>query len=300
MLETEITVGNRVQVGGLGVFPLFGAPREEPAYLTGPEAFEAGLLELGELSPPEVPSLLATNLGTLPVLLVEGEVLVGGDQDRTMNVTVLCPPRSVIIVPVSCVEAGRWGTRRNVAGANRHAPGSLRSVKTATLHPRTADVADRRADQSRVWEEVSRQSAAHGIRSDTAALDDVHRQIEQRVTDDLDRLTPAPGQIGVACAVGDEVVGIDLFDRPATLARYLRGVVSGYAMDAPAGPPGPDAFRAINRLLAVIGETGAQTGPGVGLGEEVLLRGPEVVGIGLRYGGSVVHLAAFPTPAGVG
>jgi hypothetical protein len=176
----------------------------------------------------------------------------------------------------------------------------LRSVKTATLHPRTADVADRRADQSRVWEEVSRQSAAHGIRSDTAALDDVHRQIEQRVTDDLDRLTPAPGQIGVACAVGDEVVGIDLFDRPAALARYLRGVVSGYAMDAPAGPPGPDAFRAIIRLLAVIGETGAETGPGVGLGEEVLLRGPEVVGIGLRYGGSVVHLAAFPTPAGVG
>jgi hypothetical protein len=179
----------------------------------------------------------------------------------------------------------------------------LRSVKTATLHPRTADAADRRADQSRVWEEVSRQSRVHGVSSDTAALDEVNRHIEQRVKHDLDRLAPAPGQIGVACAVGDEVVGIDLFDRPATLARYLRAVVSGHALDAPSGPPGPDAFRAITRLLALlaaVGETGGETGPGAGLGEEVLIRGPEVVGIGLRYGGSLVHLAAFPTPTGVG
>ena len=70
---------------------------------------------MSELDPPEVPSLAIFNLALVPILLVEGEMLVGGDQNRTMNVTVLCPPQVRTVVPVSCVEAGRWGKRRTVS-----------------------------------------------------------------------------------------------------------------------------------------------------------------------------------------
>ena len=159
LLDFEVEIGERTQIGGLSVFPLIGGQFRAPAYLTGPEAFEAGLLEVNELDPPEVPKLAVTNLSDLPVLLVEGEMLVGGDQNRTMNVTVLCPPRTRTVVPVSCVEAGRWGARRTMSGKRKHAPGSLRAAKTAYLESRSDDVGARGSDQGLVWEEVRRQSA---------------------------------------------------------------------------------------------------------------------------------------------
>ena len=92
VLEFDVSVGDGVAVGGLQVFPLTSEKAGGPPYLTGPEAYEAGLIEVSELDPPEVPLLSVTNLADVPILLVEGELLIGGDQDRTMNVTVLCPP----------------------------------------------------------------------------------------------------------------------------------------------------------------------------------------------------------------
>ena len=295
VFEFDVKVGMGVQVGGLSVFPLMSVRVDGPPYLTGPEAFEAGLINVSELEPPKVPFLSIGNLAEVPILLVEGEMLVGGDQNRTMNVTVLCPPQTRTVVPVSCVESGRWGARRTISASNRHAPGSLRATKTTNLEPRTSDTAGRRSDQHRVWGEVDRQSYAHSVHSETAALDDVQEQIEDRIAAQLDLVEPVTGQIGVICTIGDHVVGMDLFDKPSTLEKYLRGIIAGHALDAPTPVESSDVIRAIERFLALVGTSTRETGEGVGLGEEVLLRGA-VAGIGLAYEECLVHLAAFPIP----
>jgi hypothetical protein len=295
MFEVEVELGDELVIGGLSVFPLTGIRETGPAYLTGPEAFEAGMIQVSELDPPEVPFLAITNLALVPILLVEGEMLVGGDQNRTMNVTVLCPPQVRTVVPVSCVEAGRWGKRRIVSASSKHAPGSLRAAKTAKLEPRSDAVSSRRSDQGLVWDEVERQSMAHDVFSETSALDDVQEEMEDRLAPELEKIRTVPGQIGVICTIGEQVVGLDLFDKPATLERYLRGIVAGHALDAPVQPSSADPIRAIEHFLAQIDGTGRDTGRGVGLGEEIMLRG-EVAGIGLIYENSLVHFAAFPTP----
>ena len=295
MLEIEIELGDRLVIGGLSVFPLTGVRTDGPAYLTGPEAFEAGLIEVSELEPPEVPSLAITNLADVPILLVEGEMLVGGDQNRTMNVTVLIPPHARTVVPVSCVEAGRWGARRTVSASTKLAPGSLRATKTANLEPRSEDSSRRRSDQGLVWGEVERQSMAHNIYSETSALDDVQEEIEDRIAQELDQIKPVANQIGVICAIGEQVVGLDLFDKASTLDKYLRGIIAGHVLDASSPLAGSDPITAIERFLAQIDVAGRNTGRGVGLGEEVLLHG-DVAGIGLSYEKCLVHLAAFPTP----
>jgi hypothetical protein len=296
VLEFEVKVGDGMAVGGLRVFPLTSEKVGGPPYLTGPEAYEAGLIEVSELDPPEVPFLSVTNLADVPILLVEGEMLIGGDQDRTTNVTVLCPPQALIDVPVSCVEAGRWGSRRTISASSRHAPGSLRAAKIANLEPRTGDASSRRSDQGRVWDEVERQSTAHGVDSETSALDDVQREVEARVADQLDRIEPFSDQIGVVCTIGDQVLGLDLFDKPATLERYLRGIIAGHALDAPSSTWNSDSIRAIERFLGEVDSAGRDTGRGVGLGEEIFLHG-NVAGIGLTYQEHLIHLAAFTAPA---
>jgi hypothetical protein len=295
MFEVEVELGDELAIGGLSVFPLTGRGEAGPAYLTGPEAFEAGMIQVSELDPPQVPSLAIFNLALVPILLVEGEMLVGGDQNRTMNVTVLCPPQVQTVVPVSCVEAGRWGKRRTVSASSKHAPGSLRAAKTAKLESMSADLSSRRSDQGLIWHEVERQSRAHEVFSETSALDDVQEQVEDRLAPEFEKIRTVPGQIGVICTIGEQVVGVDLFDKPSTLERYLRSIVAGHALDAPSRSSGGDPIRAIERFLAQIDGTACETGPGVGVGEEVLLRG-EVAGIGLLYDDFLVHLAAFPVP----
>jgi hypothetical protein len=242
-----------------------------------------------------VPFLAVTNLADVPILLVEGEMLIGGDQNRTMNVTVLLPPRERTVVPVSCVEAGRWGGRRIMSASSRHAPGSLRAAKTASLEDRTDDSTSRRSDQGRVWDEVDRQSAVHQVFSETSALDDVQQQIEDRLAERLDRIRPEPGQVGVVCAVGDEVVGLDLFDRSSTLGQYLRGIIAGHALDAPDDTRSGVTVASAERFLEQVATAGVDSGHGVGLGEEALLQGG-IAGVGLSYDERLVHLAAFPTP----
>lgn len=295
VFEVDVIVGDRIAVGGIGVFPLTSKDvKSGPPYLTAPEAYEAGLIEVSELDPPEVPRLAVTNLADVPVLLVEGEMLTGGDQNRTMNVTVLCPAGVQIHVPVSCVEAGRWGSRRAMSSPGRHAPGSLRAAKTAHLEARTFDASSRRSSQRRVWEEVERQSVVHEVASETFALEDVQREVEGRIADELDQIAPVPDQIGVVCTIGDRVIGMDLFDKPATLAWYLRGIVAGHVLDAPPEGPDSDAIRSVERFLRQVNSASRDSGRGVGLGQELGLSG-EVTGIGLTYEGSLVHVAAFAT-----
>ena len=55
-----------------------------------------------------MPELEAENRGDLPVLLVDGDQLVGAKQNRIINLTILVPPGKTIVIPVSCVEARRW------------------------------------------------------------------------------------------------------------------------------------------------------------------------------------------------
>jgi hypothetical protein len=296
LLGVDLELGNQIEVGDLNVFPLLGSGPPRVSYLSGPEAIGTGLIEVSELNRPEVSSLLVKNVSSLPVLLLEGEMLIGINQNRTMNVTVLCPPMTTTMVPVSCVEEGRWRAkgRGAVADKRRVASGSLRSAKTSHLEARGDDPTRRTSKQSVIWESVRRYGAAHGVRlSDSVALDEVQEHVEELLRDELSRVKAQSHQVGVVCALGDRVLGMDLFDNPDTLDLYLRPIIAGHALDATDRRGAANPLGAVQEFLGLVNDCEMESGAGVGLGNEILLRGP-VVGIGLHYEGSLVHLAAYP------
>src|ERR1700683_5162200 len=107
----SITVGDPTHFVGLTIFPLFrnGTAPAKPEYTLLEEAIGRGTARVTELGAGgSVPELRFENLGEKPVLLLDGEQLVGGKQNRALNLTILAPARQVIVIPVSCVEAGRW------------------------------------------------------------------------------------------------------------------------------------------------------------------------------------------------
>ena len=81
-------------------------------YLVLDEALASGLVEITEVSEQgSVPELKFINRGPKPVLIVDGEELLGAKQNRIVNLTILVAANSELTIPVSCVEAGRWRSR---------------------------------------------------------------------------------------------------------------------------------------------------------------------------------------------
>jgi len=106
----SILAGKPQHYGALTVIPILAPMQTEPEWLTLAEAGDGvRITELDEEG--SVPKLRVANLRDLPLLLLDGEQLVGAKQNRILNMTVLVAAHTEVIIPVSCVERGRRGLR---------------------------------------------------------------------------------------------------------------------------------------------------------------------------------------------
>ena len=290
-----IEIGSPLKRGSLHLFPLFSDLPAASSYLTGPVATAKGVLRPEEMvSGAVVEALEIRNTGVSALLLLDGETLLGGDQNRCVNVSLLCPPRSVTIVSVSCVEAGRWGQRRETTRSSRVTPGRLRA------HNRTAVVGGARhgaeilGDQQAVWSDIRRLTENLHVSTLTSSMEDVYSATNHQVESLVGGTSPQPGQRGVAAFVSGELLAIDLFDTPQTMTDYWSGLVAGYALDALDAPLGSVHRRQVRWVLAGIAGAGSTAAQSQGLGETSHLLSATVSAIALSLSDVLVHLSAGP------
>ena len=109
-----LTLGEPLAYRNLTAFPLQGRTDNPPDYLSLKQALDDGVAEVREVSESgRVPELLFVNRATQAVLLVDGEELIGAMQNRVLNLSILVPAKTELVIPVACVEAGRWARRRS-------------------------------------------------------------------------------------------------------------------------------------------------------------------------------------------
>ena len=297
-MKLAVRVGEPLTRRGLTVFPLFPEARP-PAlldYVPGPRAFDADTVSVAELDEmATVSEMKVDNAADLPLLLIEGEIVLGAKQNRTLNSSVLVAAAGSGSIPVSCVEAGRWGAPTATGGSRRVSPGSVRSRKTSSVvaAAKASGGRDRKSDQGQVWDSVARLDTAYAVGSRTAALEDVYEAATPRIDELTTDLVPEDGQVGVVVAIDGDVVSVDLFDHPDALAAYWDQLLQGFALDAlRAGEATATAGDARQFLVDVEGAD-VERSPGAGLGTDLLVESPTVVGIGLDWDGALRHLAAF-------
>ena len=64
--------------------------------------------EFHELDPPDINRIAFQNAGENPILMLDGEEVIGAMQNRIIADSILVPARSTSNVPVICAEEGRW------------------------------------------------------------------------------------------------------------------------------------------------------------------------------------------------
>ena len=298
---TSLKPGEQATHGGLTVFPLTSGLTSSLRYLLLEEGLRGDLVTIREVSEGgSVPELSVENRASRPVLIVDGEELVGAKQNRVANLTMLIPARNTTIIPVSCVEAGRWSySRRDFGVTDRVQNARGRAEKLGSVHQSMRSSGSRRSDQGQVWDSIAEEAAALRAESPTGAMSEMFERHSDTLDDYVGAVEAAPDQVGAVFIAGGRRYGLDLFDQPATLAAFLPKLVRSYAIDvlgrrareSDRSPDG-DADTFIQRILGA----SFDDHPAVGLGRDVGVVGEGVVAGALVADDAVVHLTAFAEP----
>jgi hypothetical protein len=115
---------------GLCVLPLLSISPCAARYVLLEQALERGTMLITEVNEAgQVPYLTAVNKGPWPVLIFDGEELIGAKQNRICNATILVGVGKSVL-PVSCVEQGRWSRKSaSFSGGSYTSHPSLRMEK---------------------------------------------------------------------------------------------------------------------------------------------------------------------------
>jgi hypothetical protein len=246
-----------------------------------------------------VPELKLNNESDEPVLLLDGEELIGAKQNRVLNLTILAPPKRTIIIPVSCVEAGRWSPRsaKFTTSSNAYFAHG-RAKKMAQVSSSLMSRGQARSDQHAVWADISLRASRLNAESATAAMSDIYERYTKRIDDYVDAFAAIDRQVGAVFTINGNIIGFDLFDSPGTFKKLLPKLVRSYALDAIDTDTDMKNAAAVSRepveeLLLEIAQAEAKTFPACGDGVDVRLTGSNLMGAGLIVNGRVVHLSAF-------
>jgi hypothetical protein len=212
----------------------------------------------------EVNTLVLVNHSDKPLLLLAGEIVTGGKQDRVIAKDRIVPAGAdPIDLGVFCIEPGRWTANSPSFGASAKA-----SSHSFMIQPSVRQKAMVAKDQQQVWDSVrgsisQMEMAAAPSASASTSLDSngpggsgyarsvgttSYAQVMQdsAVSEKVDEAA-APVMksrdqvlaqlrqehaVGVVVAVRDEIVWADLFADTDLLARYWTKLVRSYAAES--------------------------------------------------------------------
>ena len=222
----------------------------------------------------EVNRLVLVNNSKRPLLLLAGEIVAGGKQDRVIGMDRIVPSESdPIDLSVFCVEPGRWvassdrfgssGATYGVAGGrSAGTTASAKSAGTLMAQPSVRAKAMGDKDQSQVWAEVRKQQQsmtaevaqasptapmAQALRSTSSyavvmenqdvkqKVDEVAKPIERDYQSVIKQLRDR-NAVGVVVAVNGRVIWSDVFASTELLEKYWPKLVRSYASEAVATP----------------------------------------------------------------
>lgn len=254
-----------IRHGHLTVFPVVaGTAHDTHDFLTLDEGLRSGEVvvnESGEITPlmrpphgantvrprdgAQVNQLVLVNNSKRPLILLAGEIVTGGKQDRVIGKDRLVPAESdPVDLGVFCVEPGRWTGSKMSFGAT--------AAGMAQPAVRAKAMSDK--DQEKVWAEVrkmqvevtaaaSAPAVAAELQSTTSYArvmqnDDVKQKVDavaapiQRDYQSLIKQLRDHNAVGVVVAVNGEIIWADIFASTNLLEKYWPKLVRSYAAEA--------------------------------------------------------------------
>jgi len=206
----------------------------------------------------QVNQLVLINISKRPLLLLAGEIVTGGKQDRVIGKDRIVPAESdPIDLSVFCVEPGRWVGTSDKFGVGAGVGGGVSGALMAAPSVRSKAMADK--DQAKVWSEVKRAQTAMAetVTVDGGAPVPAAREIEEtssyarvmnnsEVQKHVDSVAEPiqhsyesvikqlrdRNAVGVVVAMNGQIIWADIFASTNLLEKYWPKLIRSYAAEA--------------------------------------------------------------------
>ena len=229
----HVTIGPVQRINNLHIVALLTKNPARRSYEFLDEALSDGRAKLTELSDSgSVPRIKFVNYAKRPILMIDGEELLGCKQNRILNLSVLAPMNKEIEIPVSCVERNRWcHSTREFEQSDNFEFSALKSVKMNSVSENLMACRSAYSDQDAVWEEIDRKAKSLGNTSSSSAMDGIYKNNKEQISELLKKVKHVPNQIGCIFLKNDKVLGMELFASNSFFKKYIKKILSGYLLD---------------------------------------------------------------------
>ena len=170
----------------------------------------------------DVNVLVIKNNSKQHVLIIDGELISGGKQDRIVAETILIPPgKEENYVAVFCAEKGRWDNKAKAFVYEGMADAGLRK-KVDILHR-----------QTEVWKEIEQQFSANNKKAETWPYIQLHKQMQAEDSAYLQyfidqyKLTDS-SFAGFAAVTGNRIIGCEVFASLTYTQHFFKEIIIGY------------------------------------------------------------------------
>ncbi len=253
-----------IRKGNLSIFPVVtSASHDTKEFLTLDEGLRSGevaVTELGNIalvrprsghpvhdgqaSRAEVNRLVLVNNSDRPLILLAGEIVTGGKQDRVIGKDRIVSPKSdPVDLSVFCVEPGRWTEET----------AHFKPLGTQMAQPavRARAMADK--DQAKVWSEVGNSAremvaiipmpqAAEVEKTSSYATVMSNQEVQKKIDavaapmehdyQSVIRELRNHNAVGVVVAVNGQIIWADIFASANLLEKYWPKLVRSYSAEA--------------------------------------------------------------------
>lgn len=290
-IET-LEVGSPVNYRNLTIIPVYASRIfDNTNYSTLDEALNAGWLSISEMGSGSINEVMLSNYSSRYIYVMGGEILTGCRQDRIVGRDVLIAPHSYnVVVPVYCVEEGRWSAKSDKFYSKNNLGTYL---LRATAQKATGET------QSQIWGSIREFNSKLSVNSSTHAYQDAYddRAVRSEVTIYERRLQHVPTMnrdtVGVVVAVGGRIVSADIFANPGIFRKLWPKILRSSAFSTiECRDAGYVSQQAAADFLSGLRYKNYYRRHAIGLGDELsAVNGVNINA--LSYRNRVLHLAAF-------
>jgi hypothetical protein len=290
----RLELGKPVSHGNLTIIPVhMDKVLDGTSYSTLEDALERGWITMSEVEGGRVPQVKISNTSRHLIFLMGGEILTGCRQDRILAGDVLLAPGTKdLLVPVYCVEHGRWSQTSDHFYSKQNLGTPVLRAKAQEKSP---------AAQREIWASIAEQNNKLGVTSASDAYQQAFEKEETRVLiqkvekrmKDIPRLHA--DAVGVVIGLNGEMVSVDIFANPGLFAKQWPKILRSSALSSIERTRGGPLSRneAVGFLKSLM-DRNYRGKTGLDLGFEYSSADNTANVHALAYVERVVHLSGFP------
>ncbi|MBN2547231.1 MAG: hypothetical protein JXB50_15620 [Spirochaetes bacterium] len=256
------------------------------------EALKKKMLEITEINGGNVPKVNITNLSDKMIYIMGGEIITGCKQDRIIARDVLiAPKRKNLIVPVYCVEQGRWTHKsKNFTTKENLGTSKLRAEAQK----------NEGGSQSKIWNEISEYFNKNDARSSSNAYQDIYD--DKKVNDKIEKIEKELKKIeiknenciGVLITYGDKIISLDIFADNYLLSNLWDKIIKSTALSSiTEKSKGSFSINDAKNFINKLDSKHYENKDAIDMGKEYSLNDNKINANALTHENRLIHLAAF-------